>query len=610
MRKSQARTGHRPLKVGATAAVAAAAVLAAPAGPAFAAYSVSTTQVAVAGGTLLTLTGGTAFTDAMGIRYALSTNSCPSNYNTTQTGAVNGGLIDARSGTVAVVSTPALPAATYKTCIYADATTGAANAETTADTITSVNMGTLSATTGRAADRITLTAASAIFTAASYSTQFISGVAACPTTFSAASGTIITGTTAKTSTTVLTITVPTITAGLSYLICNYAGTTAGTSALASRGKQTFMSYDATLPTVTLAPTGGSSGTATTVTVTAVNPIFTGTPAALLSFNSCPTTYAAGATNLEPFAATTTKISTTKLAVTMPTSIIVAGSDVTTPWNLCVYASSSSGALVTAPTPYNVAPVLTVSGAQFAVGSGSASPTGSGPAQGGSTLTVSGLTGIPTAAGATLTATLGGSPIDDITPIDATSFSGTTTAHAAGLVNLSVTTAAGSKSTTNSPYTYTYGITVSPNTAASNTTPVLDILGAGFSTLTFGTVADGVALDSDNSDGATAYVFLTDNAWNAQDFSVAKDALATKAVTYCNTVLPISDGEIICTLDLGEKIASVTTNTPTFDATADPGDAVSSGTYTVTVVNAGEELLDTEHNYSIVSSGSTFTVSPY
>jgi len=610
MRKSQARTGHRPLKVVAAAAFATAAVLASTAVPAYAAtFTLSTSQVAVAGGTVLYLSGGT-FLNTNYIRFALSSNSCPTLYTTSQTGAVDGGAVTAvGGGTTAYVTTPALPAGTYKPCLYVDSTTGGAHADTTAATVTAVNVAALAPTTGVSADKVTLTAGSGIFTLTTYSTEFVSGVTACPSTYTTASSTAIVGVTAKTSTTVLTVTVPsTLVVGTPYYICSYVGASAGSSALAARSNVTFASFATTLPPLTVAPSGGSSGVATTVTVSVptTSAVFTGTPDVLVTRNSCPLVRPAdaalGATTLvEPYEPTVTKISNSKLAVTMPTTVIVGGMDVTTAWNICTYASTSTSAvLLSAPAVYYVAPVLDVSGAQYAVGSGSAAGTGSGPAQGGSQITVSSLTGIPTATGAILSATLGGSPINITAVNSSTSFTGTTSAHAAGAVKLAVTTSAGTKTTTTSPYTYTYGITVSPNTAATNTSPVLDITGAGFGSLSFGTVTDTVALAA-----GTSYVLLTNNTWNAQDFTSALDAQAVKAVSFCNGVLPISDTEIICTLDLTQSIASVATNAPTFQATDVPA-----GTYTMTVVNSGEDLLDTDYNYSIVSSGSTFTVAPY
>jgi hypothetical protein len=287
---------------------------------------------------------------------------------------------------------------------------------------------------------------------------------------------------------------------------------------------------------------------------------------------------------------------------VPTAI-VGSSEPTTPWNVCVYASTSTGAaMVTAPAVYTVAPVLTVTGGtvKFAVGSGSPATTGSGPSQGGQTITFSFMTGIPTAPGALLTASLGGAPVTNIVPIDSTSFTGVTSPHAAGAVALSVTTAAGTKTTTTTPYTYTYGITISPNTAATNTTPVLDIAGAGFSTIT--TWANSATTTSSTANG---YVLLTDNSYYTQTFTNLNVYAAAKPpISYCNSVLPISDIEIICTLNLAAMIDSVNGSSQPVITT----NPVPAGTYTITVINEGNDIDANE--YSIISSGSTFTVAPF
>lgn len=619
MRKSQRTTGHRPLRAGLVVAAAAAVAVAGTSTAAFAtnAYTLSASQVGT--GSVIYLTGtGTSFSASEGVRFVSPASAaCPTTYGGTSatTGATTvsaGAMVGYIDATDAYVTIPAVVAgSTYAICLYADTTNSGAvvTADATVNTLTAVNMGTLSAVTGQAADKITLTASSAIFTGSTYATEFVSGVTACASTYTTTSSTVISAATTKTSTSILTITVPTLVAGTSYLVCTYSGTTAGTSTLSARGSVSFASYSNTLPTITLNPPGGSSATSTSVTISAATgttPFTSTAPAALLARNSCPLTYAAGTTPLEPYAATnTTKISTSKLAITVPTSVVVGGLDVTTPWNVCIY-SSTSGNLVATPTTYTVAPQLTISSVQYTVGSASAANTGSGPAQGGQLITISNVTGIPSAAavtaGAKLTASIGGSPLTNITPIDSTSFSGVTTAHAAGVEELSVSTAAGTKTNPASnthTYTYTYGITVSPNTAPTGTTPVLDITGAGFGSLTFSDVSSTVALAAQ-----TAYVLLTDNTWNAQTFT-ALNAQAVKAITYCNTILPISDTEIICTLALDHVVASVSGNAPTTAGTNVPV-----GTYTVTVVNSGTGLDSTSYNYSIVSSGSTFTVSPY
>ncbi|GGM97740.1 hypothetical protein FHR83_000247 [Actinoplanes campanulatus] len=633
MRKSTARRpGHRPLKAGGAAAAAAVLVLAGTATPASAAITLSTSQVAIAGGTVLYLTGGTALADTMAVRFVPQTETnCPAAYDTAVTGAVNGGLIDATSVTTAHLTTPALPAGTYKTCIYASATTGALVAtETTANLVTAVNIAALSPTTGQATEKITLTGSSAIFTGTSYTTQFVAGTE-CPALYTAplagtrinATSTVkVAATTSVPVNTAVTVTVPgtatvaTLTAGTPYHVCSYGGTTAGTTPLAARSNVTFASFDKTLPAVTVVPTGGSSGEATNLTLTApttTSPFAAGVPSVLATRNSCPLTRPAdaalgAATGLEPFEATVLKITNSKVAVTLPDDdVIVGGKDVTTPWNLCAYASDDpAAAMATAPAVFTVAAVLDLSGAQFAVEGGAATATGSGPAQGGQTLTVSGLSGIPTAAGATLTASLGGSPITNITVVDATSFTGTTTAHAPGPAHLSVTTSSGTKTTTGTPpYTFTYGINLTPNTAPTGTSPVLDITGAGFGGLTFGDVATGVALVDDES-----YVLLTDNAWNDAVLTSARPAIVqtgANPVSYCNGVLPISDAEIICTLNLEDSITGATADhTPTIGT----GTEVLDGTYTVTVVNDGQSVDSALVNFSAVSSSSTFTVASF
>lgn len=619
MRKSQARTGHRPLKALAAAAFATSVVLAGTAGPAQAGatLTLSQTQVAITGGTVLYISGGTGLASTQGIRFTPSSGSCPATYDAaTPAGTVNGGLITAVNVNTAWVTTPAMPAGTYKPCLYLSATNGAPYTTDTFAasgnvTVTAVNMATLSPTTGAAGDKVTMTASSAIFTAASYGTEFVSGVTACPTTYTAAGSTVIVGTTVKTSTEVLTVTVPsTLTTGTPYYVCSYAGTTAG-SALAAVGKATFASFDSALPPVTLSPTGGGSGASTIVTISVptTSAVFTGTPNVLLTRNACPLVRPAdaalgGTTGLEPYAVVPTKISNSKLYVTMPSTVIGGGGVAT--WNICTYASVDTGAVLVAdPATYTVAPAMTWTAPTFAVGGTGAALTGSGPAQGGSQITISALDGIPTTPGALLSASLGGSPIDITTVNSSTSFTGITSAHAPGAVALSVTTAAGTRTTiglaTPLPYTYTYGITVTPNTAASGTTPVLDIAGAGFASLSFADVLTGAGPVANKS-----YVLLTNNTWNAQTFS-GIGAMAVAPTSYCNGVLPISDKEIICTLNLTAMIDPASAANV---ATITAGTDVPAGTYTITVANDADNLESSNSDLSITSSGSTFTVAPF
>jgi hypothetical protein len=613
-RKSQERAGTQILRAGVAVVASAAAVVAATGSPALATtvnVTFTPTQIPSTAGTTLTVAGTGAFTTANSEvysgRFVPSTTTCTGAIPAVGASAIDAGTVTRLDDDSATVVTPALPPALYKLCIWDNfASTSGSPAATSTSILSTAVYGSLSTNHGAAGDKITLNS-NAGFTATSYATQLVSGGTVCPTTYTAVSNSAVVATTAKTSTSVLTVTIPAgLTAGTAYLVCSYSGTTATTSPLIARGSTSFTTFDKTLPTVGISPTGGSSGATTTVTLSAsgTTGVFTGSsPTALVTRGACPGTYPASLSG-EPYAASVTKISNLKVAATMPNTVVVNSGDVTTAWNVCTYASSTQGAaMLTTPVPFSVAPVLDVSAAKFAVGSGAAETSGSGPAQGGQSITISNVQGIPTATGAVLSASLGGSPINNIKALSATEFTGTTTARAAGAVNLSVTTAAGTRSTTGTPYTYTYGITVTPNSAPNTSNPILDITGAGFGTLEFADVAASTPIPN------KSYVLLTNNAWYTQTFTSLGSPYADVAkppTSYCNTILPISDNEIICTLALTTSISAVATNAPTSLA----GTAVPPGTYTITVVNDADDLDSADHDFSIVTSGSTFTVSGY
>ena len=76
---------------------------------------------------------------------------------------------------------------------------------------------------------------------------------------------------------------------------------------------------------------------------------------------------------------------------------------------------------------------------------------------------------------------------------------------------------------------------------------------------------------------------------------------------CGSVLPISDGEIICTLNLADKLTYASSALKLLTGTPVP-----SGSYQITVANtdAANGLTSGSFNFSTVSSGATFTVSPF
>ncbi|GAA2540147.1 hypothetical protein GCM10010435_04410 [Winogradskya consettensis] len=279
-----------------------------------------------------------------------------------------------------------------------------------------------------------------------------------------------------------------------------------------------------------------------------------------------------------------KISNTKASILVPSlAPIVPSGATSTKYNLCVYASNSATAAQIGSATYTVA---------LAVGltSGAVSPA-SGPSLGGSTITVTG-TNFPTTAGS-ISGTLGGTALTNVTPVSATSFTATTPAHAPGAVTLSVTTAAGTKNLATA-FTYANGLLVTPNTApATSTATYVDVLGANFLAPTFG------------SSATNGKVWLVDGAYDPG--TTGASVYVQGPIAECTGVTVISDNELICKFDfaagaLTESSAAANSGTPT----------VPNGTYTITVTNNGDLAATAVAGYSVsdISSGSTFTVAPY
>jgi hypothetical protein len=600
MRTSQPTSGFRPLRAGFAVAVTTAAVLTGLTAPAFAAntaVTLSPNTGPVGGGTTVTLNGTGAFPAAsasvLAARTVASTVACPTTYGTSGTTAVATRTDDDN----AAVVLPVLAAGTYKICVYgvaAGGTVGSTTALTATSDVLTISVANtkpvLSATSGPVAggNTVTATGAGTYLSAVSATTLgTVFTTATCPATYTTTTGNFV-ATTAKTSTSVATITVPdSLTAGTSYNVCLYAGTAANSALVGSGSSQ----YTA-LPAATITPKAGSSGAASTITVSApTTTTFAASPSPLpgvtFTTGQCPSTYTTSATRyVGPYAGTVIRINGGKIAVTLPASSIetaVAAS--TTAWNVCTYANATNGALILAPATYTVAPAL-------AIGAASVSPTG-GPAQGGTTVTITG-TGFPYPLGPNdvLSATVGGVALTNVTSTSATTLTGKTGPHGAGAVDVSVTTAAGTAYSSDQPFAYSYGINVTPNTAAPSSTVTLDIQGAGFSGLSF---ADYTAGAPDNT---KAHVLMVDNTWFATN---AGNAYSHDGVFgECAGVIKIGDNELICNLDLTIDIdtsGQVVTSTP-----ADPG------SYQIVVVNASTGLTSTTH--SNVSSASTFTVATY
>ncbi|MEV6595665.1 IPT/TIG domain-containing protein [Actinoplanes sp. NPDC051346] len=295
------------------------------------------------------------------------------------------------------------------------------------------------------------------------------------------------------------------------------------------------------------------------------------------------------------AADVKKLSTTKLAITIPSDdaasgqnndgLKLAANQTSAKYNLCVYSGTvATTSPLIAKGTYTIAVPPTIT--EF-------TPEG-GPSLGGNDITVTGTGFTPGAgavAGTTATnATLGGRALTNIrVATNGLSFVGTLPSNPSTADQTLVVTAAGGRVSSDDPdnnpatnnplyYNYSFGLSISPNTAPEGGEVDLDIMGAGFLELNWGSAA------------SAAHVYLVRDAPYTQT--------APNSDIECEDVLPIMDTELICTLDTtGEDL----------------------GAYTVTVVASGSTLANQAAEDAVapngyvesdITSGATFTIAPY
>lgn len=345
--------------------------------------------------------------------------------------------------------------------------------------------------------------------------------------------------------------------------------------------------------------GGNTITASSSTAAA---FLTGVTAPHTTFSlaACQTTYnAAASTAAAPSSATvgnvitavTTKVSNSKATIKVPNLGPLPGVLASLAYKVCIYKSTTADSELAGTATYTVATPPTFAG--------SAVLPGTGPALGGTPITISG-TNFPTTAGS-ITGTLGGVALTSVVPISSTGFTAIAPLHAPGPVTLAVTTAAGTLTKTNA-YTYSNGIVVTPSTAPNTSTAAyVDVLGAGFLNYDFATVAWVAATNK-------ARVWLVDGTYDP-DTTLAT-AYVRGPSAECVAPVVISDNELICAFNLATGALTHTTG-------ASLGTAVPNGTYTITVVNNGDwakavpaDIASGAYLQSDVSSGSTFTVAAY
>ncbi|AEV84800.1 hypothetical protein ACWT_3777 [Actinoplanes sp. SE50] len=313
-----------------------------------------------------------------------------------------------------------------------------------------------------------------------------------------------------------------------YNICLYDGSSAAGSLLSIAG------YNANALAVT--PGSGSYSASTGVTVSAPGAFLTGitTPAVLvLPMNAgCPGTYSTGQVNgVTPLALTAPgsvrRLTSSRAAVTLPPLTLQQPGQPTT-YQICFYSGSTGTSGLIGTTNYTAGVVANPMGINPSAG----------PPAGGNTITVVG-TDFPTDAGR-ITATLDGVPLTNIQPISDKAFTAQVPAHTADTnLTLVVSTPAGTKALPGA-YSYLNTITVSPNTAPSTSPTVdVDVQGAGFVAINFGT------------GGNAGRVFLVNGVYNGAE--VTSGVRANGPVAECVNVLPISDTELVCTLQLNRKL---------------------------------------------------------
>ena len=552
MPRAKSTTHARLICAGLTTGAVGAALFIAPS-TAFAAVLTSLTPAGGPAGTVITaVAAATPFAAANPAAIFTTATACPTNYTTTATAPdvafAAGNPTKVTDNTASFTVPAALPlnagaAKVYKVCVYNGATTTSTLVhDGTPKTFTVTPAITTNVPGGPSGggNPIVLTAptGSTPFTTAAPGVTF--STAGCADTYGTPGTPSMAGTSVvKTSTSTLTANVPVGVLGTGpntvFTACTYAGTS---SSDALTGSTMVGAYNVSIPTVMLSSTVGSNAGGNSVTasapmnfllgVTSPGALFTTAATCPSQYTTTETTYSAGVTPTLKKGLTNgvRKVANNRLAVTMPAVPLINSSP--TPYQVCFYngtVDATSTLLATAA--YTSTIVHTLTNVAPAAGS----------ALGGDNIVVTG-TGFPTAPGS-INATLGGLPLA-VMPISSTAFTAITPMHAVeNGVPLVVTTSAGSK-VLQAAYSYVNAVQVSPNTAPSNTTVDISVKGVGFLSTNFSTTS------------TDAHVYLTSATYDPR-IVVASGNKINGAVAECGNVLVISDNELICTLNLGQRL---------------------------------------------------------
>ncbi len=417
----------------------------------------------------------------------------------------------------------------YNVCVYQSATVGAQPITAANAPLTVYQPSSASPATGVSgvSTTISLSALSTLFSGlVTPAALFTTGT--CPITYNASNGTAATVVKTGLANTSASVTAPAGLAAGTYSVCLYSGTGLTDTLLS------VANYVSTLPQVTLSSASGPYDATNGITLgSGTTSLFSGVSAPGVLFTStatCPAGYDASAnTTFAVPASGIRKLAANRLAVTVPKLPLAANRQPAT-YQLCVYGGSAADSALLSAAQY----VSTVLANPVSI------TPGAGPSTGGTTITVNG-TDFPTGAGS-ISATLGGVPLLDVTPVNSTSFTATLPSRGATeTAPLVVTTPAGTRALPGA-FAFRDALKLLTNTAP-NTTPTVDVAvqGSNFLSRPFGT------------GGNSSRIFLVRGEYNGIESS--SGVRSNGPVSECENVLVISDTELVCTLRLNRRLGT-------------------------------------------------------
>lgn len=531
MRKTRTRLLVRSLGAGTASVAVAAAAIVVTAAPA---YAATATPMSGPIGSTFKIFDGAIGSLGSGVVPAVQFSVNPCGANLATSGVTAASSVTRNGGEISVGVPTSLQlgangvAKTYNACVYQSSSANAAQVSSAHAVFSVYGAATTSPPSGPSGGSalLTITSPNAVFTGiGTVGGLFVPQSVGCPATNGGGiPATVTKSTNSATANTVVTVPVPPGVIGTTgYNVCLYGGT-AGSDVLIAAAN-----YGVALPPVTLSATSGPHDSASNgITVSSGTYSMLGgvsAPAVLFTMGPhCPITYNA-AGNFS--ASSVRRLAVNRMAVTVPL-LALGPQRQPQPYLLCVYGGTTPESPVLAQAGYTSTVMPSLAGVI----------PDAGPTTGGMTVTVTG-SDFPTAPGS-ITASLGGAELSNVTPINSTSFTATLPPHGADdNATLMVTTSSGTRALPGA-FAFRDAIRVSP-ASAPNTTSAIDVAvtGNGFFSYPFGT------------GGNAARIFLGRGEYNGAQ--IATDVRSNSPVAECGNVLVISDNELVCTLKLNRRL---------------------------------------------------------